>query len=136
MNFERLYKKGTHMPNNPDYLKNLKMIEKGSSKGAGNNKGPQLMTTLKKLLNKQITRVNPLDKNDLSSLEIAHLLNLTLIAKALEGDTRALAMIYDRIEGKVTQNINVNSDQASIDEIKKQMMENLESENEDEDNGK
>lgn len=124
------------MPFNPKSLENLKPIEKGSSLGAGNNKGSQLRASLTKLLNNKMIRGNPLDGGDLSCQQTSEHLNLALIAKALDGDIKAISVIYDRIEGKVTQNINVNTEQASIDEIKKQMMENLESENGGESDGK
>ncbi len=75
----------------------------------GRPKGKSLTNILKKLLNDQYTIPDPnsleaVDENGNPVTVVAkgsELINLKLIAKAMDGNTKAIDMIYDRIEGKV-----------------------------------
>jgi len=63
-----------------------------------------LTTTLKKLLDYEIEVVDPIS-NEKVKKPIYELINLQLLSKAIKGDTKAIDMVFDRIEGKANQPI-------------------------------
>jgi len=76
-------------------------FKKGQS---GNPKGRprgslSLSAILKKYLDQELDITDPITKQQVKK-RIGDIINLKLLAKAMQGDTKAIDMIYDRIEGK------------------------------------
>lgn len=66
------------------------------------HRGPSMVTELKKLLEKKIDYEDPTTKKSVNG-KIKYAVVLRLVYNALEGDTRAIEEIMERIDGKVTQ---------------------------------
>jgi len=66
------------------------------------HRGPAIVTELKKLLEKKIDYEDPTTKKPVNG-KIKYAVMLRLVYNALEGETRAISEIMDRIDGKVTQ---------------------------------
>lgn len=87
---------------------NLKPLKKGHPGMGGRPKGSVSLTTvLKKVLDKRFDLKNPLTQKK-EKHNVKEWLNIALIARAMKGNVPALQMIYDRIEGKVAQQIDAN----------------------------
>ena len=85
----------------------------------GRPKGvPNAATRMKRFLELEINGKNPITKED-EQFTVAELMDLKIIAKAMNGDLSAWEKINDRLEGKakqttehtgeLTQNINLDS---------------------------
>lgn len=66
------------------------------------NQGVQLKTILKKLLSQQLDLDDPLTKEKYK-MSVNKAIALKLIKRALDGNLKAIEMIFERIEGKVAQ---------------------------------
>lgn len=103
---------------NPQYLTPFK---KGNPIRGGRPKGSiSLTTTLKKIINKEIQFKNPLNRKK-ETKTIREWINLALVAKAMKGDINAIKHIYDRIDGKVAQeligDLNISVKEMSIEQL-------------------
>lgn len=108
---------------NENSLKNLKPFKKGHKMATGRPKGSlNLKTILKNLLQEDIEFINV--RGQKQEGIVADSINVSLISKAMEGDINALKLIYERIDGKVTQDINV-SNHSNIDRIKEQIKQRM-----------
>lgn len=88
----------------------LTTLEPGDRlRGAGHPGGENFKTIANRYLNTVIKKVNPLTGID-EKLTAMELLFLSLFDKALKGDVPAAREILDRIEGKVTQPMDLHSD--------------------------
>ncbi|KPJ67177.1 MAG: hypothetical protein AMJ43_05860 [Coxiella sp. DG_40] len=107
-------------------LNNLIPFEKGHKKVGGRKKGtPNMITSLKKFVNKDITYKNPLTNVE-EKKSIIEWINLALVAQAIEGNIRAIKVIYDRIDGKVTTELKGNLGvDLTIEELEKMSDEEL-----------
>ena len=87
---------------NKSSLNNLVPFKKGHKKVGGRKKGtPNQTTLLKKLIYENFTYKNPLTNVE-EKKSIVEWINLILVAQAIEGNMRAIEIIFDRLEGKVT----------------------------------
>lgn len=110
-------------------LKNLKPFTKGhSNKNGGRPKGRKSLTTiLQNLLDKKFIHKNPFNDNKEESKELGEWLNIMLVAKALskDGDLRAIQEIWDRIEGKAKQSIEMSGLDGEAITIKNEIKEKI-----------
>jgi len=108
---------------------NLIPYTKGSprSKLGGRPKGRKSLTViLQKLLNEKFKTKNPFTHNE-ELKEFSEWMNLILVAKALKGDLRAIQEIWDRIEGKATQSIEMSGLDGEAISIKNEIKEKIRS---------
>ncbi len=98
--------------------KNLTPFKKGQSGNPkGRPKGQSLSTLLRNLLERQLTTKDPVTKRKIRK-QIKEHINLRLTSKAIDGDIRAIEVIYDRLEGRAIQrNINADADSEDTDFI-------------------
>lgn len=88
---------------------NLKPFKPGQS---GNPKGRpkgvlHSKTRLKRLLELTEDLTNPITK-EIEGFSVAEQMDLAQIIKARKGDTKAYIALLDRLEGKPTQNVDMN----------------------------
>lgn len=97
------------MPNNPKAIDNLIPAKKGEVRNPkGYPKGlKHSKTRLKRLLELTENLTNPVTK-EVEGFTIAEQMDLAQIMKARKGDTKAYNAILDRLEGKPTQEMNLN----------------------------
>jgi hypothetical protein len=76
--------------------------------GSGHPGGENFKTIANRYLSRVVKKENPLTGID-EKLTAMELLFLSLLNKALKGDVSATREILDRIEGKVTQSVNMNT---------------------------
>lgn len=115
-------------------LKNLKPFEKGQSGNKnGAPKGKRLTTILNKLIDQNLKAQDPLTRKKVDKT-LAEWLCIKLIAAAVKGksDIKAMKIIFDRIEGKVPDNLNVNTNDAALEFLKDKIRKSNQSDNEDE----
>lgn len=116
---------------NPKSAENLVPFEPGkvtNPKGRGKGK-KNLSTILKRFIEASNTRKNPTTGKKIKKTA-GEWVCLNLIAKAMAGDTRAIKLIFDRLEGKVAENLNVKvDDSSSMEAIKAKMYERRENQN-------
>jgi ferritin-like protein len=91
-------------------IENLKPFKKGQS---GNPKGyqkgvPNAKTRLKNILSIIQKKENKLTQ-EVEDLSIAEQMDIAIIDKALQGDVKAYQEIFDRLDGKTTQTIDLNN---------------------------
>jgi len=111
-----------------DIYKDAKPFKPGQS---GNPKGrpkgvPNAATRMKRFLELEINGKNPITKAD-EQFTVAELMDLKIIAKAMNGDLQAWEKINDRLEGKAKQTTehsgeikqNINLDSLSLEEKRK-----------------
>ena len=103
-----------------DIYKDAKPFKPGQSGNPnGRPKGvPNAATRMKRFLELEINGKNPITKED-EQFTVAELMDLKIIAKAMNGDLSAWEKINDRLEGRpkqttehtgdITQNINLDS---------------------------
>ena len=78
--------------------------------GAGRKTGSRnLSTILKELLEAELVTKDPLT-GDKVTAHISDLINAQLVRKALDGDNKAIREIYDRLEGRPKQKLDVTGD--------------------------
>lgn len=101
------------MANNPKHKENLKPFKKGEDERrnmAGKPKGVEHSSTrLKRLLELTQQMKNPIT-GEVEGFSVAEQMDLALIAKARKGDVQAYREIFDRLEGKAQNNIQLSSD--------------------------
>jgi len=103
---------------NPQYLKKF---EKGHPPCGGRPKGSKSLTTvLRGLINKEQEYVNAISgKNETKTVK--EWINIALIAKAMAGNLNAINTIFERVDGKVadelTADLKVNVQELSDEEI-------------------
>lgn len=68
----------------------------------------QLSTVLKRLMESEYLCSDPFYGNRVK-LKYKELLGLTLMAKAAKGNIQAMSLIFDRVEGKATQPIDLEA---------------------------
>lgn len=87
--------------------KNLTPYKKGHKSTGGRPKGSISLTkTLEKMLEEEHKMRNPFSrKNDKKTFR--EWLNLSLVAKGIKGSVPALQMIYERMDGKVKQGLEI-----------------------------
>ncbi len=89
----------------PERLEKFKFV-KGDPRASGkHNRHPDgviLKTLLKKLLNYKLDLEDPLTKEKYN-MSVSKAIALKLIKRALEGNLKAVEIIFDRIDGKVAQ---------------------------------
>jgi len=108
--------------------KNLTPFPKGvSGNPKGRPKGAVSMTTrLKKILDKRIYNFNPIEKTEKKDKIVNHLIDI-LIAKALSGEDKAIIEIFNRIDGKVKEQLELSgSIDLYNDMSEKEILEELE----------
>lgn len=108
------------MANNNPNLENLKPFQKGHKGMGGRPKGSKDLTViLEKLLNKEIEVAN--SEGEIVRKKPKELIAMALINQAAKGDVKAIAQIFDRIEGKATQPIDAEftfiSHEDALDEL-------------------
>ncbi len=83
----------------PNSLENLKANQfKKGNKGGGRPRGSMsLSTKVKNFLEVEINHIDPLD-GTIVSLHVIDFIILVLIAKALQGDIRAMRELFNRID--------------------------------------
>ena len=104
-----------------DNSKNLTPFKKGHKYCGGSKKGSvSLTTTLRKILDSDFTIKNPFTHKK-EAKKASEWINLALIAKAMKGSVSALNLIYDRVDGKVAQqlfgDLAINVKQMSDEEL-------------------
>lgn len=108
------------MTNKKPNTKNLKPWQPGQS---GNPKGlkkgtKQLTTILQKLVDRKIKVRDPFVKSKKKiEMTVGEALNFNLLALGLKGNIKALTLIYDRIEGKAINQMEI-SGSLSVEIIK------------------
>jgi len=107
-------------------LNNLIPFEKGHKKVGGRKKGTlNQATLLKKFIDKDFTYKNPLTDIE-EKKKVSEWINLALVAQAIEGNIRAIKVIYDRIDGKVTTEVKGKVDiDLTVEELEKMSDEEL-----------
>lgn len=70
--------------------------------------GPHLKTILKKVLTMSLDLDDPITREKYQ-MTIGEALMLQLVKRGLEGNLSALSLILDRIDGKITDKLDVNS---------------------------
>ena len=105
---------------------NLIPFEKGHKKVGGRKKGTlNQATLLKKFIDKDFTYKNPLTDIE-EKKKVSEWINLALVAQAIEGNIRAIKVIYDRIDGKVTTEVKGKVDiDLTVEELEKMSDEEL-----------
>ena len=104
-----------------DNSKNLKPFKPGHKWYGGTRKGQiSLTTTLRKILDSDFTIKNPFTHQK-EAKKASEWINLALIAKAMKGSVSALNLIYDRVDGKVAQqlfgDLDINVKKLSDEEL-------------------
>lgn len=105
-----------------------------SGNPAGRPKGSKnLSTNLREMLEVEIDTLDPVKKIQVKK-KIGDVLNLKLIQSALQGNLSALKEIYDRIEGKAKEHVEIETPgdqkitvefvETSIEELKERQKEN------------
>lgn len=108
-------------------LKNLKHYKKGQT---GNKKGRpkgsrNLSTMLKEFVETSFEAVDPFT-NEKSEKTMGEWLCLNLVVNAIKGNIRAAKIVFDRIEGKVSENFNIKIDEsANVEAIKAKMYSSI-----------
>ena len=102
---------------------NLKKFEKGHPPCGGRPKGSKNLTTiLRKLLTKKFDYKNSISGED-ENKTVSEWINIALIAKAMEGNINAINTIFERIDGKVanelTADLSLNVHELSDEELNK-----------------
>lgn len=106
--------------------KNLILHPPKNRKAGGRKKGSLSLTTvLRRLLDKKFNWRDPFT-GQFEDKKVIEWLNVALVKKAMNGSERALELIYDRIDGKVLNKIDVEmteslSVQVIKDKIRKKM---------------
>jgi len=97
-------------------LKPFKPGQSGNPKGKP--KGTLSMTTLlRAALDKKFKRKNPFT-GKMENLPFCEWVNVGLLAKAMKGDVKAVTHIYERIDGKVAQQLFGSFDVATFNPAK------------------
>jgi len=98
------------MANNPNVLDNLKPFQPGiSGNPAGKPKGtPNTSTRLRRLLDITQNLSNPITK-ELEGFTVLEQIDMKLIMKAREGDLNSIKEVYDRMEGKPQQSVDMTT---------------------------
>lgn len=93
-----------------DIYKDAKPFKPGQSGNPnGRPKGvPNAATRMRRFLELEINGKNPITKED-EQFTVAELMDLKIIAKAMNGDLSAWEKINDRLEGKARQNHDLTS---------------------------
>lgn len=92
----------------PPALKPFEFKE-GNPGGPGRAPGTTILrTSLKKILAYQIDIENPLTK-DLEKITVNEAIALKLVKRALEGNLRAIEMIFDRVDGKIVDMLQLGN---------------------------
>lgn len=104
--------------------KNLKSFKKGKSGNKnGAPKGKHLSTLIQDFLDSDFKATDPFTKKK-ENKTLAEWLSTNLIAKAIKGNMKAVQIIFERLEGKVADNLNIKvNDSAQIEAIKAKMYE-------------
>ena len=93
-----------------DDMKKYRFKPGESGNPNGRPKGSRNITTnLKELLEIEIETEDPLSEEK-TSMPVAALLNARLVRSALDGSEKAIREIYDRIEGRPKQKLDVTAD--------------------------
>ena len=90
---------------------------------SGNPKGKpkgtmSLTANLRKLMEKEIDVTDPITK-ETGKKKIGEIINLRLIANAIKGDARSIKLVQERLEGKPSQEVNLNAKVTKMDKIKR-----------------
>lgn len=94
---------------NPDITKySWKPGQSGNPKGRPPG-ARNITTNLKELLELEIETVDPLTDEKIV-MPVAAILNARLVRSALDGSEKAIREIYDRIEGRPKQKLDVTAD--------------------------
>ena len=95
-------------------LSNLKPCKPGETKNPnGRPKGRvSLSKILADLLERKINIIDPMTKKA-GRKKLSEIINLRLMEKALKGDLKAIAEIWDRMEGKANQMIQHETQEMS-----------------------
>ncbi len=84
-------------------------FQPGNPGGPGRTPGKILLrTVLKRILHQEIDFENPLTK-ELEKLSINEVIALKLIKRALDGNLRAIELIFDRVDGKVADMLQLGN---------------------------
>ena len=113
--------------------KNIILHPPKNRRAGGRPKGRiSLTTVLKKLLNKEFQWRDPLSGEE-EKKKLSQWLNVALVHKALKGSERALELIYERIDGKVLNNVAVEmTESLSVQVIKAKIRKQMEAEDAEE----
>ena len=104
-------------------LKNLKPFKKGQSGNLkGRSKGSKnLSTILKECGNTNFTSLDPITKKK-AKKTMNEWLCIKLYASGMKGNVQATKLIFERLEGKVIENMNIKiNDSAQMEAIKAKM---------------
>jgi len=98
------------MANNPNVLDNLKPFQPGKSGNpAGKPKGtPNTSTRLRRLLDITQNLSNPITE-EVEGFTVLEQIDMKLIMKAREGDLNSIKEVYDRMEGKPQQSVDMTT---------------------------
>lgn len=98
------------MPNSKPKTSNLKSFKKGESGNPkGRPKGQSLTSILQDAVDRKISKTDPLSGLK-KKVTISKALAYSVISKGLKGDIKAINMIFDRLEGKPKQSIEMDGD--------------------------
>jgi len=87
--------------NDKNWRQHLKNPKKGEVRNPkGRPKGKSLTTILRDILEKKTNIKDPFTQK-LSQQQIKKIINLKIVAQAINGNLKACEMIYDRMEGRV-----------------------------------
>lgn len=108
---------------NGQHLAKYRWVPGQSGNPLGNVKGiKQLSTQLKEIIDLEIEAEDSITGEKFSA-PLRYFLNNRLLKNALNGDNRALQEIYDRLEGKPKQKLDITADmkvkQVLMDAIQK-----------------
>lgn len=98
------------MPNNPRAVENLKPVKKGQVLNPnGRPKGvPNAKTRYQRILNLVEKVKNPVT-GEIEEFTVAEIMDMKMMQKARSGDVRAYKEIMDRLEGKATEHVEMES---------------------------
>jgi len=95
---------------NSDSIKKYQWKPGESGNPLGRPKGSRNVTTnLKELLELTISTKDPIT-GEMVDAPVTSILNARLVRNALDGDNKAIKEIYDRIEGRPKQKLDVTAD--------------------------
>ena len=117
--------------------KNLKVFKPGESGNPkGRPKGKSLTTILKEIMDRTIDVTDPIS-HEISKKTIAEVINLRMVAKAIDGNFWAVKECWDRMEGTARQTMDVTTrtgkyeemagltDKEALEELKKRLIKNV-----------
>jgi len=93
---------------NPNSLKNLKLFQKGNKFGGSKKGSIHMGTILKKVLKEKVTYTNK-NGQKITKRKAEWLADNVLMKGIKEGRQSVLEMVCDRIDGKVSQPLEVDS---------------------------